>query len=1645
MKKALRLLSMVMAVVMIMSAACLPTYAKNTASDYSKPNRYSGVQKYYFTAEQGCSYILDMLDEILAEEDILVEENLYVAKLKLDLRSIDAAVQSLYDTIDDFDSGALGTLANIALGNIMDDDGCDLNKNGLQPGLKRANGANDLDVLYMIVSWLANNEKLFQKLANGEADLGLVGSFLDASITDIIENPSGFLKLTLYQMLINEDATSVPAGVTLDSALQQIVDWALITGTGDTVETGAASLLGANEEPLLPALGNESIQAAGGASITAIPVRADRGNGVVETTMNTYQVVANLIDALMSGMVKDMLFDVLIDALDVDITVNDGKGNTDVMSDMTFNLIVGAVEELFIKNGAPAIYYSADAQTYPVPKINELLDWLLTGTGDTAPAIGTFISLSYKGINLTDNFMSLLNDVARMLPSLLPAFGLELNSALAYSASDLAETLSFNENRQIVFSSADDAVTPLYLTYEEDMNGNRVRIYPTAYEENSYGVMVPSQYAYFDDDTRVNTIDPSDVATYVDPMLVRPEYYISDAKVYANLIKLLLSSFIDGAYFPEWTEDIPSVAAYALASIAANIVPEAEYFDRLDAYYYNNTHADSYISPSTGKVIDKDSDLDYTVLKTDSNGINIEIVNAAAEIGAAIGAYYLNGVFDIQEGEQFTVIGSSLEQFGFEFFIWAFKKYLPMFAGTYNTNTGKFEGSGTWITTINSCITELEQNNNYNVVYTLLDGTLFNLIPTSWFPPTYNGSFDFLNKWLLDSIQNFDLQQLFSLFSIREGGELDTAPLLTVLLRVIDRVFMIAFAGNSLLLPERTAVFNNGGFYTINTSITTLEGLIAPSSLSFLLTRLIRYLNTYKVQLFTTIFPLLLSTNFLPEFDAGDDYSGINYLGTDLTTYKISHLQNYLNKFNVGVNAKVLLDTTDLETAEATAKENAGSYIYTKTLNGVENYTVYQPIHFFTSATETSGLTDGATFTDANGVAAGDTTFSTFTNFRKATLNTRSANSPYVSYTTDDYKFFADEDFSHVYSYNNFKSVLDDASDFVNEYNSFGKGAESTAYGAWMKFYIQSNLKALNLYDANDDGVIVTDTAQATYDGDPGAPTSFYPFMTTTSQKIDIYYSKVGKNVTVDMNEFNSTLYEQISIALAYGADPENDIVLSSPEAESVVRLALKKYGNVADARALAFDITPDIDGNYHTGAYQWSGLTAAELQAITDFCASIDWTFTYDTAAGTYEIARPVFAVITPSLDFANGISTVPPVTSVDDKKDIVSRTASRMYDAYIDYITELYSNRRDLYSHINIIGKRAEMAESDRKGQRLINTTSLQWLLKHTESAYKDSETHLRNRKFAGSGYSKIYTASSYAKFKNAYDFATSLEAAVRSAASAEGLTQSMVSKAFDELMKAFMGLVDFTGAADWYKLEQNLALAEPFINNANAAQDYTSDSFNALKESYEAAKAYYDDQEAYDCEQQDIIDAAADDLYAKIFGIIYTKIADLNIKEGSSFVKVPLEDSVTGAGNVKNGFIIGLKEGYGISGDVTAVGSIVDSKDVAIEGMTVNDEKDMTFKVAQSKYGYGTGAYYTASNGVRTVFNYFAVLYGDLNGDMRIDGTDKSILQAYIMGAYTFEDAQKEAADVNHDGSVDATDVELIQNYYRFVEGVKISQTK
>ena len=107
-------------------------------------------------------------------------------------------------------------------------------------------------------------------------------------------------------------------------------------------------------------------------------------------------------------------------------------------------------------------------------------------------------------------------------------------------------------------------------------------------------------------------------------------------------------------------------------------------------------------------------------------------------------------------------------------------------------------------------------------------------------------------------------------------------------------------------------------------------------------------------------------------------------------------------------------------------------------------------------------------------------------------------------------------------------------------------------------------------------------------------------------------------------------------------------------------------------------------------------------------------------------------------------------------------------------------------------------------------------------------------------------------------------------------------------------------------------------------------------------------------------------------------------------------------------------------------------------------VNGINSDLVKVIAQTYGNGTGSYIQAKdNSNTTKFIYFAVLFGDVNGDARIDSTDKAYIQAYSIGAANTSllaadnngGAYLKAADVDGDGSVTASDaaaIGLVVNY-------------
>ena len=1773
MKKAKRLLAVIMAFVMVLSAACVNVYAYKDSNDYSTPS--TSRAKYYLSYEQGAGWLLDLLDGMLADANMTITcdqlnemvgiginiftsnmllnlddelESSGNAKGVIDLRSVDGIIRSLDAVLNCLDGNWIAGAANIfgALGDLLDSSK-GLNKNGFVWNYTRSN-VNDTQVLEMLIGWLSNQRNLLAGIISGTFNYGsLLEGVFDDLLTDLTgwtggnttKNVDYALMTMLYEMLIDDSGVQVTSVAQFDEAVQQLVDWALIEGTDVLAEEGGKSILGENFEPLM----GESLAAQpGGASLTGINIMADHDlDGVPEAhTMSFYQLVNNIIRALLDGMVVPMLTEVLCDALDVEITEDQPYGDPEILSDQMFSMIIGLVESLLVQNGAPEPTYTEEQNTYPLLKIEAMLDWLFNKGG-----LDTFILIDYQGIHLQDNLMSLLNDVIRLLVNMLPSLGLFADSAhLGFQSDELTAIWYYADTNPKTLVAEDDeaAVDQTYITYE---TGDI--LYATQYEEID-GVTVATAYNYVANDMPVNIADKN-AANYANPDFIRPNYVVETDKVYATVIKMALNDFIDGCYFPEWANDIPSVLAYAMAGLASQALPQNNYYARLDAYHtMQEAGGASVVTDGNQNVINP---IPYTAIKRishkDMNGNvigteDVTIPKAALDIGCSYLAAYLNNVLMLNKSAVLST-DTTFEKFLTQFITWALDQYMPVLVG-YDTNGNGTYGEsgeypGLWTADFNTLLStvysdvstltfraDVEQNVSTGVqridaIYDLLDKTLFALIPTSWLP-NINGSAKMINDWLLNNLIEFDLISILNLLNVNmdyENGELNK-PALTVVLRVIDRVLGLVFNGNSVLAPNRSNILTTP--YP-PTSVTTLGELLScrdssgnPSlsgSLPTFLSRLLELLNTYKFEILSTALPLLASMDYIRSFKED------GYLETTMKTYKIEDLENYISSLTDNLNATLIIEKMpDYETAEGIVngafeiKRNAEGTAYDLIIK--TNNTVYGS---YASKAEADAVVNSFKDTYIEEVLVAEGTvdtepvyayniwrnwsyteaatesktsdekgeFSTFSGFKFSNITNRTASDPFVRYEQNQFQYLRYEDLGAAgYLYSGANDAIDDASSFASSYRSFVENDLSDAYHSWFMHSVESQLYNLGKLDTNNDGIVTaTDIADANgnvtnyADGTPGIPTAMYPFYTTESSSYtytDYYlgatdsgWGATGGPVrytnTIDKAQMNESNYDQLALALELAEDPRYDVEFSREEVESIVRLALS---STPDFDCLQFDIIPDgrdADGNLtYNGMYQWEDLSTGHLNTIAAWLRSknLDYKVIENSVYGPvdYAITRPRFAYIDTSNLLVTGASSIPktleeakaikakyPLLGGDASITFAEEVDVQIQKSYTEYVKALYDNREALYDNMDLISYRYEEAEKNRS--KAINTTMLVWAKNTFESAYMGNAG--RNLKYDGVDANqqlkttRLYTTTSYEKFRVAYDYAVSLiDAAANALLADDELTQSMASEAFYGLIDAYYQLIPYTGPADWTQLEAYIDLAEAIIDDplsydANVGYNMEDGQWNIMVGVLNDSNLLKSDS-TIDCERQSEVDDMAAALYQAIYKLNYLTSPDIKSNtdsQGNNLVGTV----VTNPGSRIIGQVFGLEEG---------VGAIMDL--IQVVGMRIDNDSGTKVSITGSGRGVGTGAYFIGTVENKERFRYYAVVYGDINGDTRVDGTDVSILEIALMtnnsGELTQDDfsgnaAKFEAADVNHDGFVDPADVNEIVNHYTFVS--KINQ--
>lgn len=1753
MTQARRLLSVILAVVMVVSIF-VPTGHAYIAewNDYNlyKTNPFTrsnlnGVDTLELDVNQASGWVCDLLDDLLKKQNIYIYNKVLpdvpvvtVTLKNVDLRNVDATFWTLYNLITGL-NGNKNNLMNVItvdglnwlvsqLGRTIIGDIVDINITALGdqnsvgrvvrniPVKANTVSRNDYDILETLLRFLGDNAALLSKLGNATLDTGLLGENLGGGIGTILNNFPQFLRDTLYGLLIDGSASAAPSGWNYDAGIQQVIDWALVTGTGDTVATGAKSLLGSNHEPILPNLANYP----GAASIDGRQIQADRnGDGVPETVnMNFYQLVNNAINALLSGLVSDLLLDTLIDALNID-TSEDPRGNPEVLQDTMYNLIVGAIKTLFENNGAPKLLFNEEQSTYPVPQLQKLLDWLFVDG-----ALETFVSIEYSGISLTDNFVSLFNDLVRLVPSLMPVFNVELPEGLVHSAAEMTAPVINNEGHYI------------YLTFQ----GEEIRpTNPPMSDSNEEQPITPENasnpnynWIYCSNSANVNTTDENG-SNYRNPRFFRTKKVMSNQNVYADLIKLVINMFVPGGYYPEWADTIPEVGAYALAGIAAQYLPENNYYDRLDRYHFETQLGGTYTCRVTAaahqRVIPYTETLQF-------GGTTVTIPRAIMDIGASLGAYFLNGWQPFDEILGYSPkTDTNFETYVCEFLCWAASEFAPVFVGRFDSGTRTFVSingiQGTFQATLAPLVNQFI-NLQYPgglgpvvpdsaavrpIVYQIIDQTLLQLIPASWMPAWISSqtspSSALVNWWLFDSIAKLDLQQFFRIFelNVTPGADL-TNSVTKVLLNLVDRIFGTIFGGEPILPNlSRTTVF------VTPTSLTTFEGLLGDGeTLKGLVNGLLSKLSKYRVHLLATVLPIAASRDAVKSYNYVPDAlssSQVNYVGTPNIT--VDELKTYADTFETDLNASRFMGELVFfsEQDAINCSTDIGVDYTSRLVEGVNQYVVTFPSSYETLsnankavewldaefpdfenyakgelkngqlnyyAYQKESYLDGTATLVATPVGDGSFNYA-FSSFNRAqplefelagNTSYRDHNNRGVVSYSPGYKVSGRENYNtdNVQYNNRLDNAVKGAGKFLTEYETYYKSTLPQAYGDWMMFFVKAQLNKADLLDSNLDGVIDYN------DGPPSIPKSDFPFYanntttrTSVSWRIPVEYS---------FNAAAASPVVQAAIAYANELDPETgesrDVVLSVEDAEAVVRLALN---------SIAFDITND-DPNRN----DWETLTATQLTAINTKCTQLGFTFDQEN----FEIKRKAFQLIGSSIagqsnfgelvhrsyDAGSGNVTVVrytlPITPaqfsyiemMSDADQKLKEYQNEVFDAFVKFQENMVAyNPEMVTNHYDNISWRAERAIPMERTYLICDT--LEWVLAYTQDCYYPHNVQAgKNKWYVGSSLVPKYTKVTFDRFQKAYDYALQLRNYLTDNNynnNVVHLAQSIITEAYQGVLAAFYGLKLWNGAADWaqflsYYAQGKAILVGP-LGLAAAQNPDTQDTaytfetlqnlqtalFGAdgLEDGNGGADGFYQTGQGYTGDEQELVDQRAYMIQSAIEALRFMAgVVPSIIPNGEIDFNLSADTIYYRPGDSRlHGIITNLNEFErfieGWASNSTYLGAYDPSGTFTGTGFTV-DGNTNNLLAYESPYGGGTGSYIEGTVGNASQFVYYAVLFGDLNGDTRIDGVDNAIIKMHMaadsintgMALY-----QKVAADVNFDGDVDSSDIEIINNKYKY----------
>lgn len=213
MKKSTKLLSVILAVVMIFSTMSVMAFAAKT--EYQTSDNLTALDAYSpdgavtrLSTEERMSVVFDFLDVTLAAANINMGEviNTMGLKLVIDLRSVNALCGTIDSAQALLNNGAVKLLKGL-LGIVKD-----ANLKNWPPGMTRENHAQ-LDIVNGIATLLNDNAGLVKKVINdGKLNVGIIGNFVDISgVNKYLSDLPGMLKGLVYPVFarVDDDMTLI--------------------------------------------------------------------------------------------------------------------------------------------------------------------------------------------------------------------------------------------------------------------------------------------------------------------------------------------------------------------------------------------------------------------------------------------------------------------------------------------------------------------------------------------------------------------------------------------------------------------------------------------------------------------------------------------------------------------------------------------------------------------------------------------------------------------------------------------------------------------------------------------------------------------------------------------------------------------------------------------------------------------------------------------------------------------------------------------------------------------------------------------------------------------------------------------------------------------------------------------------------------------------------------------------------------------------------------------------------------------------------------------------------------------------------------------------------------------------------------------